>query len=192
MSNEKGGRPNTSKGLPESDLESLSSLSTDRGGDNSADLPAVEDKKPVAAKAKKTAADSGGYAILSEDEQDALRAKAKEMALKKAKEKAEDDFLKAELAKAEAEQNKKMGLNSNEEMVLHTVNLSSAADRHIINGRHYVHGHTYEVPKSLADCMRDTEFRGQVQEDIRKGNNRNEFGYRERDGIKSGAGVAIT
>jgi DNA-binding GntR family transcriptional regulator len=159
-----------------------------------AEAPAApeEDKKPVAAKPKKTAADSGGYAILSEDEQDALRKKAQEMALKKAKEKAEDDFLKAELAKAEAEQNKKMGLNSNEDMVLHTVNLSSAADRHIINGRHYIHGHTYEVPKSLADCMRDTEFRGQVQEDIRKGNNRNEFGYRERDGIKSGAGVAIT
>jgi hypothetical protein len=74
-------------------------------------------------------------------------------------------------------------------MVRHTVNLSSAADRHLINGKEYLHGQTYEVPKSLADCMRDTEHRGHNQERIRKGQTINEYGFRDRQNIRSGSGV---
>ena len=128
---------------------------------------------------------------LSEAEKEALREKAREIAKKSAKTKAEDDFLAAEVKKAEIEENAKYGVVTEEPLVMHTVNLPEAADRHIINGKEYLHGSTYEVPKSLADGMRDTEHRGHIQENIRKGTSRNEYGFRERNGIKSGTGVAV-
>jgi hypothetical protein len=143
----------------------------------------IKESKPAP---KKTVVEQA----LSEGEKKALRDKAREMAKKNAKKKAEDDFLAAEVKKAELEENAKYGISTEEEIVTYTVNLPEAADRHIINGKEYLHGSTYEVPKSLADVMRDTEHRGHVQEDIRKGRDRNEYGFRERNGIKSGKGVA--
>jgi len=134
--------------------------------------------------------DKPKYSALSKEAKEALKTKAREMAVKKVKEKLEDEYLKEELAKAEVEENSKVGIKD-EELVRHTVNLSSAADRIIINGTHYIHGHTYEVKASLAACMRDIEYRGHVQEDIRRGNDRNEYGFKERNGIRSGAGVVI-
>lgn len=127
---------------------------------------------------------------LSAKERKALVAKAKEIAKKEAKEKAEDDFLKAEVAKAKREEEAKYGLvDPDEEIVRHTVNLSSAADRFLVNGKAYLHGHTYEIPKTLADCLRDMEFRGHEQERIRKGQKINEYGFRNRGPVKAGGGV---
>jgi hypothetical protein len=135
--------------------------------------------------------ESSDFRGLSKKEKDALKKKARGIAEKEAKQKIEDDFLKAEVAKAKREEEAKYGLaDEEEEIVRYTVNLSSASDRHLINGKAYLHGHTYEVPKSLADCMRDTEYRGHEQERLRKGQKTNEFGLRHRDGIKSAGGVA--
>jgi hypothetical protein len=128
---------------------------------------------------------------LSKAEREALRKKAVEIAKKEAKQKMEDDYLKAEIAKQKKIEESKFGISDDEEMVRHTINLSSASDRMIINGKHYIHGHTYEVPASLAADMRDMEFRGHRQEDIRKGRNINEYGFRERNGIRSGSGVVV-
>lgn len=147
------------------------------------ETPTIASPVPVKSKSKRKQ--------LSSKEKEALTEKAQEIAAKKAKEKAEDDYLEDELKKAEREENAKYGITVDEETVRYTVNLSEASDRHIINGVHYIHGHTYEIPSSLAACMRDTEFRGHIQEDIRKGNKRNDYGFRTRDGIKSGSGVAI-
>ena len=130
------------------------------------------------------------YKGLTKVEREALIAKAKVVAKKEAKDKVEEDFLKSEIAKARRTEEAKYGLvDSEEELVRHTVNLSSASDRHLINGKAYLHGHTYEVPKSVADGMRDTEFRGHEQERIRKGHKVNEYGFRDRNGIKSQGGV---
>lgn len=131
------------------------------------------------------------FKVLDEEKKKALKAKAREIAEKEAKEKAEEEYLKQAIIEAEAELAKESGVVTNEEMVYHTVNLCSAAKSHLINGKEYFHNQTYHVPKSLADCMRDTEFRGWIQEDIRKGNNRNEYGYKERNGIISGSGVVM-
>lgn len=126
------------------------------------------------------------YILISDKEKEEIIAEAKKIAQEKARKKAREDFMRDALAKAEAEENAKQGLIVDEPMVRHRVNLSAASAYHLINGKQYFHGRVYEVPKSLADDMRRTEYCGHVQEDIRKGNNRNEYGLVERDGFNYG------
>jgi hypothetical protein len=129
------------------------------------------------------------FEALSKEERDALTKRAKEKAAKESKEAAEEKFLKAEVARFKKEEDKKYNLSVDEETVRHTVNLSSAADHMLINGKQYKQGHTYEVPQSLHAAMLDIEFRGHQQERLRKGQDLNEYGLRERGGVKSGSGL---
>jgi len=126
---------------------------------------------------------------LTAKEREALDKKAAEIAEKEVKEKLNDDYLKAQVAKLKRQREQELNVGDDEPMVRHTVNLASHAGHFLINGKAYRHGHTYEVPRSMKAAMLDMEFRGHEQERIRKGNDKNEYNIRERNGIKSGAGV---
>ncbi len=127
------------------------------------------------------------YILLSDEQKAKIIAEAKKMAKEDAIKDAKENFMKSELAKAKAKEDAKQGINTKEKMVRHKVNLASSAAFHLINFKQYFHGHTYDIPESVAKGMRDTEYRGHVQEAIRKGNNnKNEYGLVEREGFASG------
>jgi hypothetical protein len=133
--------------------------------------------------------DKREYAHLSDAEREALDRKASELADKEFKQSIEDDYLKSKIEALKKEKEDQYEMGDEEPIVRHTVNVASHAGYILINGKQYRHGHTYEVPRSLKAAMLDMEYRGHEQERIRKGNDRNEYNIRERDGIKSGAGV---
>ncbi len=126
------------------------------------------------------------YILLTDKQKGEIIKEAAKIARKDAIQRAKEDFMEDALAKAKTKEDAKHGIISKERMVNHTVNLAQSAAFHLINFKQYFHGHTYEVLESVAKGMRDTEFRGHVQEDIRKGNNRNEYGLQNRDGVVSG------
>lgn len=131
------------------------------------------------------------YKVLEKKERDALKEKAKEIANKEAKQQVEDAFLKEEVEKAkkEAEERFLLEKTADQKKYLHTINLSSAADHIRIGNKVYKHGQTYEFTQGELSAIKDMEFRGHEQERVRKGQNKNEYGLRERDGIQSGSGV---
>lgn len=126
------------------------------------------------------------YILISEEEKEEIRKEARAMAKEESCKKAREKFMEDELRKARVLEDAKQGIVTEEPMVKHRVNLAQSAAFHLINGKQYFHGHVYTVPKSLADDMRRTEYCGHVQEDIRKGNNRNEYGLVEREGLVHG------
>lgn len=126
------------------------------------------------------------YLLLSDKQKADILKEAAKIAKDDAIQKAKEDFMEDALAKAKTKEDAKHGIISKERMVNHTVNLAQSSAYHLINFKQYFHGYTYEVLESVAKGMRDTEFRGHVQEDIRKGNNRNEYGLQNRGGVVSG------
>jgi hypothetical protein len=129
------------------------------------------------------------YAHLTDAERRELDKTAEELANKEFKQKIEDDYLKSKVDAIKKQKEAEYEMGDEEPIVRHTVDVASHAGYILINGKQYRHGHTYEVPRSLKAAMLDMEFRGHEQERIRKGNDRNEYNIRERDGIKSGSGV---
>lgn len=127
---------------------------------------------------------------LTKSEREALRKKAKEVAEKEIKDKLPDDYLKKAVEEEKEAAARKLKVQGKKvEKVPHTVNLSSAADHIRINGEVFKHGQTYMVTPGQKSAMLDMEHRGYEEERIRKGQGKNEYGLRERDGIKSGSGV---
>jgi hypothetical protein len=131
------------------------------------------DKKPEE-KATVLAADAS-FGLLSEDDKKALRAKAREMAKKKAQEKQEDEFLALEVEKAEAEESERLGIVTNQEIIEYTINLGPSADHVRLNGRIYQHNSTYKLTKDVYDCIRDIEHRTWEHERVRLGDDENAY-----------------
>jgi hypothetical protein len=47
-----------------------------------------------------------------------------------------------------------------DELVWVTLDLAEHSDRIVLNGTIYLHGHTYQVPRHVADTMREIQARG--------------------------------
>jgi|ERR1035437_5902147 hypothetical protein len=111
----------------------------------------------------------------------ALQEKARTLAEKEVQEEMEDAFLLSEKEKAKHEEREKHGLlGKQEEMVTHTINLPPNADKFRINNRIYNQGQTYELPRGTYEMIVDIESKGWQQEAIRKGDQENAFGLRDK------------
>lgn len=118
--------------------------------------------------------------LLSEDRKIELRKQAADKARELAVEEEEERFLEAEIRKAKAKESAARGQVTNEELIRHTVNLGPSAKQVKINGTIYLHGMTYELPKSVFNVIQETEFRTWMHEDSRQGASDNPYKLRGR------------
>ena len=79
-----------------------------------------------------------------------------------------------------------------EEEVMFRVNLPAQAQNLRINGNEYYHGHTYKVKKSMADGMRDVQFRAWQHDEQVRGYRPFADGYRTSDMSINSDGQAIS
>ena len=100
----------------------------------------MEDKEPLP-----------NFDLLSPEQKTELTAKAKARVEARERDRAMEAFLSAEVDRIERE----LHPEAFEEEREITVDLAIYADRLIINGKHYMHGRTYTVKKSLFDAMND-------------------------------------
>lgn len=140
-----------------------------------------KDEKKAADKLKPT---SG---LLSEERKIELRKQAADEARKEAEDAEAEVFLAAELKKAKATEAHRRGHVTNEEIVRHRINLGPSAKHVKINGTVYLHGATYDIPKSVFNVIQETEFRTWRHEDARKGETENPYALRDRT-VMSGRG----
>ena len=93
-----------------------------------------------------------------------------------------------ETEKAEYEAKERMGTLGNEEMVTHILNLAPNTPYLSINGRRWYHGATVTEKKSVVDALRDMEFQGWRQEEIRNtgGSGKNAFGIDRKNPASQG------
>jgi hypothetical protein len=88
---------------------------------------------------------------------DEMKAKLREDALVQVEARERDRAMEAYLA-AEVERiERELVPDSHEEMKEIYIDLAIYADRIIIDGKHYMHGRTYTVKKSLYDSMKDIQ-----------------------------------
>jgi hypothetical protein len=91
------------------------------------------------------------FDLLDEVTKQELRAKAKARVEARERDRATEAFLAEEVERIERETHPE----AYEEEKEITIDLAIYADRLIINGRHFMHGRTYTVKKSLYDSLRD-------------------------------------
>jgi len=104
--------------------------------------------------------------LLTDEQRDALRSKAKEHVDKKRIEKAEDEFLQ------EAIRQQELVDKPLEQTEFITPDLAGHSEYIMIDGFRYFHGETYEVSRAVACTMREIQSRGWDHEEEVGGANR--------------------
>lgn len=110
------------------------------------------------------------HPILSDEEVLAARAKARDKIdaeRKKAAAKAVED---EETQRLRVQEGLTTGIGLKDEIVGITIDLPEYADKIVINSVPYHHRHTYQVPRHMADSIRETMDRAWKHEDEVKGN----------------------
>jgi hypothetical protein len=93
--------------------------------------------------------------ILSAKEVEAIKAEAKAKILAERKSAAKADLLARETQRLKNEEGMVTGLGHQDEIVNITIDLPTFAPSININMRPYWHGHTYPVPRHVAETLRD-------------------------------------
>lgn len=107
---------------------------------------------------------------LTEKEIADVKAKARADVERMRKDAAKKSLLEQEIERLKMEEGLVSGAGgAADDMVSITVDLYEGAPSININGRPYWHGHTYTVPRHMADSMREVMFRNWDQERIRLG-----------------------
>lgn len=101
------------------------------------------------------------HPILTNSEVLAARADAKTKVLKAQKDAAKKALIEAETQRLMIEEGLVTGDGAKDEMVTIALDLAEYTDRITINGVPYYHGHTYTVPRHVADGLRETQARTQ-------------------------------
>lgn len=106
---------------------------------------------------------------LSSKELDEIRKEAQKLEIDEIKKQLRDKALADERARLRAV------VDPTEEMRSITIDLAEFADRITIDGRMYVHGQTYMVPKRLYDVLQEQMFRTQQHEHEISGRAKTQF-----------------
>lgn len=102
--------------------------------------------------------------ILTNEEIAAIRKQAREDILKLRKSNAKTQFLEAEKARLLREEGMTTGTTAKDQMVRITIKLAEYAGNILINGRPYWHGHTYTVPRHVAENLREIMQRTEIHQ----------------------------
>lgn len=125
--------------------------------------------------------DKVDFALLDPEVKKALEQKAKELAEKEVQDELADAFLLDAKEKAKHEERERLGLlGKQEEVVRHVINLPPNSDKIRINGKIYHQGMEYDLPRGTYEMVVDIENKGWHQETIRKGDQENAFGLRDK------------
>jgi hypothetical protein len=100
------------------------------------------------------------HPLLSEEEVAKIRAEARAKIKAEQLSAAKKALLEEEMAKLRAEAGLTTGDEAKDEMVTITVDLAEHSDRLTLNSVPYWHGHTYTVPRHVADTLREMMYRG--------------------------------
>lgn len=91
------------------------------------------------------------FDLLDEEMKESLRKKAAARVEARERDRAMEAYLDAEVERIE----RSVHPEAYEEEKEIAIDLAIYADRIIINGKHYMHGRTYKVKKSLHDCLQE-------------------------------------
>lgn len=124
------------------------------------------------------------HPILSNAEVRAAQARAKDNVLAERKAAAMEDIERRETERLRIEEGLTTGSEQKDEIVNFTVDLPLYADKLLINGplgKAYWHGHTYAVPRHIADTLAEMTFRAWRHEDQTEGRSIAQAYQRKRD-----------
>jgi hypothetical protein len=129
------------------------------------------------------------HPILSNAEVEA----AKEKARKKIEADRRNEAMKAveasEIERLKTEEGLVTGTSVNDEIVSVTIDLAEYADRITVNNTVYYHGHTYQVPRHVANSLAETCARaGRHQELEIDGKSLSQHSFKKRDTVISPRG----
>ena len=126
---------------------------------------------------------------LSEGDLARIQAKARKQVAAERKAALEEQALKAELEKIRGKAGLITGDPEKDRLVTLVIDVGQSADRIIINGRAYFHGHSYEVPLHVAETLREICHRTQMHEEEISGKTRLNFKPRRIDLTRRNAGA---
>jgi hypothetical protein len=143
------------------------------------DKPKPSDKVKVPSKGVARAA-SADDPILTSEEIEAIRAQARDEILKTRKSNAKKQFLEVEKSRLLREEGMTTGAGVRDQMVNITVDLAEYAASIVINMRPYWHGHTYTVPRHVAEQLREIMQRTHMHQNEVDGKDRRSFYQKAR------------
>lgn len=102
--------------------------------------------------------------LLTEKEVEALRARAAKTLLDERKKRAEDVLYAEMLNDARREAGMISGDEQKDEQVVVTIDVAEYTYYIALNGRQYIHGETYTLPRHVADTLREIMFRSHAHQ----------------------------
>lgn len=100
------------------------------------------------------------HPILSLDEQRAARDVARKQVMEEKRQQAMAALIQAEKEKLLGKEGLRTGDPVRDQEVTITLDLAEHSDRIVLNGVTYMHGHTFKVPRHVADTLREIQARG--------------------------------
>lgn len=127
------------------------------------------------------------HPVLTNSDVIKIRAEAREKLLEKQKASARKNLLSQEMNRLEREEGLTgaTGIPELDEMVTITLELAEHSPNIVINGRPYWHGHTYTVPRHIAQSLGEIMFRGHEHQRVLDGKSVKEGLARRRDTVLS-------
>lgn len=125
------------------------------------------------------------FSFLPPDEQSAIRDEAKKIVAKEAVTAASKAFLEQEIERARKDAGLK---DKDEEEIAVTIDLPGFAQSIVINGTHYMHGHSYNVPRSRYIDIQAQMQKSWEHEDEIGGANRDHYRKPQFKKVRMGAG----
>jgi hypothetical protein len=122
------------------------------------DLPEAEDLEAALDAAEE---EDFSHPILSPDEVKAARQKARDRVAALSKKNAMDALVAQEMMKLQGASGLHTGDPVRDELVTVSLDLAEHSDGITLNNDKFFHGHTYTVPRHVADTLRDIQQRGQ-------------------------------
>ena len=104
------------------------------------------------------------HSILSNDEVLEVRKEARAKLEKERVAAAKKELLAKETQRLREEEGLVVSNSVGDEMVSITIDLPPYAARILVNGNAYWHGHTYTMPRHVANSLRETMYRGQMHQ----------------------------
>lgn len=115
---------------------------------------------PLAAWENATGENLPAHPILNPEQVAAALAKARKLVEDQRIKAATQALVEAEVDRLKQEEGLVTGIEAKDEMVTITLDLAEHSDKITLSGRPYWHGHTYTVPRHIADTLRDIQFKG--------------------------------
>ena len=142
----------------------------------------AENDKPVQSATSKTKPDAEErlHPVLSNAEVEEIRLEARAKLEKERQAAARKALLQEETERLRMEEGLVTGGEA-DEMVDITIVLAQHSDRLLVNMRPYWHGHTYRVPRHVANSFREMMYRGERHENEIRGNSLATFYQKNRD-----------